>query len=157
MENNYTELKKCLTLRAGSRKFVKVNKFLFKQICEEKFQKVDQSGSKHKPNWMNITEAVHLSSCFTKEAMAFDFKQVQLFLTFSENRKTDWACPLFFSRYKIDRGECITWGEIPKMSEKQWTDTKMGKTQMWDLNPSKSWRIWDIFSAYFSIRCTLSE
>ncbi len=111
MDNNYIIVnRRSFSLsqrRAGSRKFEKVNKFLFQQICEQKFQKMDQSGSKHMPNRTNITEAVHpdwlQSSRFTKEVMSFDFKQVQLCLTSSESRKTDWVCPLFFSKVQNNK------------------------------------------------------
>lgn len=128
MENNYIIVnRRSFSLsqhRAGSRKFEKVNKFLFQQICEQKFQKMDQSGSKHMPNWTNITEAVHpidsskVPASLKRPHPLTSNKCNYVWLLLKVGKQIG-SVHCFSQRYKITRDSCITWGEMHKMSEKQ--------------------------------------
>lgn len=46
---------------------------------------------------------------------------------------------------------------MPKMSEKQWTETKMGGKLYCEILTHQRAGVFGYISAYFNIRCTLSE
>ncbi len=110
---------------------------------------------------MNITEAVHpdwlQSPRFTKEAMSFDFKQVQLCLTSSESRKTDWVCPLFFSKVQNNKRLVYNMRENAKNVRKTVDRDKNGGKLYCEILTHQRAGVFGYISAYFNIRCTLSE